>query len=196
VSSVVGCWAMGTHFAAPLPGGLHMSMPISHGHHVDERAGSVVLDADRAGLVFWLVCDRLGGMVWGKVGMGVGDLASARPSNRTDIRTASWRGLARRKTLNELASVQHARARDGLLCRLVGAGHSQASTVFRNGARPAASHLGPLDFRAPEPRAGRVGRVGRGEITSQKTPICSPQRSPTLLTVETTTHKAQTGHAP
>lgn len=28
--------------------------PISHCHHIDKRAGSVVLDADRAGLVFWL----------------------------------------------------------------------------------------------------------------------------------------------
>lgn len=48
---------LGTHFATPLPGGLHISprpFPISHCHHIDKRAGSVVLDADRAGLVFWL----------------------------------------------------------------------------------------------------------------------------------------------
>ena len=43
MSSVVGCWALGRHFAAPLPGGLHMSMSISHCHHVDKRARSVVL---------------------------------------------------------------------------------------------------------------------------------------------------------
>lgn len=125
---------------------------------------------------FGWVCDRLRGMAWGKMGMGVGVLAIARPSNRTDIRTASWRAWL----LGSKQDAKRARQRPACTC----AGRTWWMLTTHKPQRcpatvPASWLPGPLDFRAPGgagPAAS--GGVGRGEITSQKTPISSTQQLP------------------
>lgn len=64
---------------------------------------------------FGWVCERLRGMAWGKMGwvLGFWPLPDRVIGPTSAQRVGGLGSLARSKTLNELANVQHARARDG-----------------------------------------------------------------------------------